>query len=132
DFIEQSVFTLINQVTEKEPNGVRQAHMIAAMLLRFAESNRGMTRVLIGDALVNENDRLQQRMNQFFDKIEAAFRQCLRLAVEAGLYGEGFDGAVRANVLLSFVLGRLQRFAKSGFKRMPSEQADASLLVLLS
>jgi TetR/AcrR family transcriptional regulator len=132
EFIEHSVFTLINQITDKEPNGIKQAHMIAAMLLKFAESNRGMTRVLTGDALVGENERLQQRMNQFFDKVEAAFRQCLRLAAEAGLYGEGFDGALRANVLLSFVLGRLQRFAKSGFKRLPTEHADAGLRVLLS
>jgi TetR/AcrR family transcriptional regulator len=132
EFIEQTVFTLINQITDKEPNGIKQAHMVAAMLMNFADKNRGMTRVMVGDALVGEHERLQQRMNQFFDKIESAFKQSLRIAAEAGHYGEGFDAAVRANVLMSFVLGRLQRFAKSGFKRSPSEHAEASLRTLLS
>lgn len=132
EFVEQSVFALINQITEREPNGTRQAHMVVAVLLNFADKNRGMTRVMIGDALVNENERLQQRMNLFFDKVESALKQCLRLAAEAGDYGQGFDATVRANVLMSFVLGRLQRFAKSGFKRLPTEAVDQSLTVLLS
>jgi TetR/AcrR family transcriptional regulator len=132
EFVEQSVFALINQIIEREPNGTRQAHMVVAVLLNFADKNRGMTRVMIGDALVNENERLQQRMNLFFDKVESALKQCLRLAAEAGDYGQGFDAAVRANVLMSFVLGRLQRFAKSGFKRLPTEAVDQSLTVLLS
>lgn len=135
EFIEQSVFTLINQITDKETHGVKQAHMIAGLVLSFAEKNRGMTRVMNGDALVNENDRLQQRMNQFFDKIEAQLKQSLRIAVQAGdyeSYGDKFDVAQRANLLTSFVIGRLQRFAKSGFVKLPTDHADACLVTLLS
>ncbi len=135
EFIEQSVFTLINQITDKETSGVKQAHMIAGLVLSFAEKNRGMTRVMNGDALVNEHDRLQQRMNQFFDKIEGQIKQSLRVAVQAGdydSYAGKFDVALRANVLTSFVMGRLQRFAKSGFVKLPTEQSDASLAVLLT
>lgn len=132
EFVEQSVFALINQISEREANGIKQAHMISSVILNFAEKNRGMTRVMIGDALINENERLQVRMNLFFDKVESALKQCLRSALEAGQYGEGFDPAVRANILTSFVIGRLQRFAKSGFKRLPNEQADQSLAMLLS
>jgi TetR/AcrR family transcriptional regulator len=135
EFIEQSVFTLINQIADKETSGVKQAHMIASLVLSFAEKNRGMTRVLNGDALVNENDRLQQRMNQFFDKIEAQLKQSLRVAVQAGdyeSYGDKFDVALRANIVTSFVQGRLQRFAKSGYTRLPTEQAEPSLAVLLT
>jgi TetR/AcrR family transcriptional regulator len=80
EFIESSVFGLINQIAEREAGGVDQAHAILQMLLGFAANNPGMTRVLIGDALVNEDDRLQLRMNQFYDKVELACKQSLRSA----------------------------------------------------
>lgn len=130
EFIEQSVFTLINQITEREPPGQAQAGRIVAMLIQFAEKNPGMTRVMVGDALVFENDRLQQRMNQFFDKVEASLKQCLRASGE-GSAAPTVDAAVRASVLTAFIVGRLQRFARSGFKRVPSEHLDASLARML-
>jgi TetR/AcrR family transcriptional regulator len=126
EFIEQSVFTLINQITEREPQGEAQAAKIVAMLIQFAEKNPGMTRVMVGDALVFENDRLQQRMNQFFDKVESSLKQCLRTAPEATA-APTVDAQVRASVLTAFIVGRLQRFARSGFKRAPSEHLEASL-----
>ena len=128
EFIEQSVFTLINQITEREAEGPAAAGRIVAMLVQFAEKNPGMTRVMVGDALVFENERLQQRMNQFFDKVEAALRQCLRSADGATPTA---DAQVRASLLTAFVVGRLQRFARSGFKRAPSEHLDASLARIL-
>src|SRR3954471_23476589 len=119
EFIEQTVFTLVNQIAEREPAGGAQAARTVTMLLQFAEKNPGMTRVMVGDALVFENDRLQQRMNQFFDKIEATLRQCLRGAAEAnGSATPTVDAQVRASVLTAFAVGRLQRFARSGFKRL--------------
>src|SRR3954452_22476848 len=78
EFIEQSVFTLVNQIAERESAGAAQAAKTVAMLLQFAEKNPGMTRVMVGDALVYENERLQQRMNLFFDKIETSLKQGLR------------------------------------------------------
>jgi TetR/AcrR family transcriptional regulator len=91
-----------------------------------------MTRVMVGDALVFENERLQQRMNQFFDKIEASFRQCLRADIDADSSATpSLDKQVCASVLTAFVVGRLQRFARSGFKRLPSEHLEASLLRML-
>jgi len=136
EFVEQTVFSLINQITEPSGadagTGVRQAGKIVAMLLQFAEKNPGMTRVMVGDALVFENDRLQQRMNQFFDKIEATLRQCLRSAAEAsGSATPTVDAQVRASVLTAFAVGRLQRYARSGFKRLPSEHLEASLAQML-
>jgi TetR/AcrR family transcriptional regulator len=87
---------------------------------------------MVGDALVYENERLQQRMNQFFDKIESSFRQALRSAAEAhGSQTPTVDAQVRASALTAFIVGRLQRFARSGFKRLPSEHLDASLALLL-
>jgi TetR/AcrR family transcriptional regulator len=132
EFIEQSVFTLVNQIGEREPAGSPQAAKTVAMLLQFAEKNPGMTRVMVGDALVFENERLQQRMNQFFDKIESTLKQCLRSATEAdGSATPSLDAQVRASMITSFVVGRLQRFARSGFKRAPSEHLEACLARML-
>jgi TetR/AcrR family transcriptional regulator len=137
DFIEQTVFGLINQIVEREQQaadpagaGQRQASRIATMLVQFAEKNPGMARVMVGDALVFENERLQQRMNQFFDKVEAAIKQCLRDSASASAT-PSVDAQVRAATVTAFVAGRLQRFARSGFKRLPSEQLDPALHLLL-
>jgi TetR/AcrR family transcriptional regulator len=132
EFIEQSVFTLVNQIGEREAAGSPQAAKTVAMLLQFAEKNPGMTRVMVGDALVFENERLQQRMNQFFDKIESTLKQSLRSAADGdGSATPGLDAQVRASMLTAFVVGRLQRFARSGFKRAPSEHLEASLARML-
>jgi len=132
EFIEQSVFTLVNQIGEREPPGAAQAAKTVAMLLQFAEKNPGMTRVMVGDALVFENERLQQRMNQFFDKIESTLKQSLRVAADGdGSATPSLDAQVRASMLTAFVVGRLQRFARSGFKRAPSEHLEASLARML-
>jgi len=132
DFIEQSVFTLVNQIVERDADGREQASRIVAMLVQFAEKNPGMTRVMVGDALVFENERLQSRMNQFFDKIEATLRQALRDAASVeGSATPSVDAQVRASALTSFVVGRLQRFARSGFRRAPSEHLDAAMALML-
>ena len=141
DFIEQSVFSLINQILEQanadsssdaRAAGAGQAARIVGMLLQFAEKNPGMTRVMVGDALVFENERLQQRMNQFFDKVEASLRQCLREpGSDDATATPTVDAQVAASVLTAFMVGRLQRFARSGFKRLPSDHLDASLARIL-
>ena len=131
EFIESSVFGLVNQIAEREERGVAQAHAMLQMLLTFATNNPGMTRVLIGDALVGEDERLQLRMNQFYDKIELAFKQALRVAVTQG-HGQEADVAARAGLLVSYVTGRWHRFAKSGFKQNPAENTTLQLSVLLA
>jgi TetR/AcrR family transcriptional regulator len=131
EFIESSVFGLINQIAEREENGVTQASAMLQMLLSFATNNPGMTRVLIGDALVGEDERLQLRMNQFYDKVEMAFRQALRVAVSQG-HGREEDVQARAALLVSYVTGRWHRFAKSGFKQQPGENSPVQLALLLA
>jgi len=79
-FIEQTVFGLINQINQKEESGLAQARGILQMLLFFAEKNPGMTRVLLGDALLQEDDRLQERITQVLDRVEASLKQALRIA----------------------------------------------------
>ncbi|MDD2684927.1 MAG: nucleoid occlusion factor SlmA [Gallionella sp.] len=119
EFIEQSVFGLINKITQEEKSGLQQIDAVVSLLLGFAQKNRGMTRVLTGDALVNEDERLQQRINQILDRIEATLKQSLRIAATQGEMGEAVDVSAHANLLLCYVLGRWQQFSKSGFTRDP-------------
>jgi TetR/AcrR family transcriptional regulator len=122
EFIEETVFTLANKITAEEESGLKQVEAIIAMLLGFAQKNRGMTRVLIGDALVNEDERLQLRINQFLDRVETTLKQALRIAVTQGELDANTDVGVQANVLLCYVIGRWQQFGKSGFTRDPMAQ----------
>jgi TetR/AcrR family transcriptional regulator len=121
EFIEQTLFGLINKITVEEQGGIKQIEAILSLLLGFAQKNRGMTRVLIGDALVHENDRLQARINQMHDRIEATLKQSLRIAVSQNELPATVDAAAKANLLMSFIIGRWHQFAKSGFKRDPKE-----------
>ena len=121
DFVEQTLFTLINRITSEEQSGLRQAEAVMTMLLGFAQKNRGMTRVLIGDALVTEDESLQARINQIHDRLEAALKQALRFAVTQKEVAEDVDLSAQANALMSFVAGRWHQYAKSGFRRDPAE-----------
>jgi TetR/AcrR family transcriptional regulator len=151
EFIEATFFGLVNQIAAKEPDGVLQARAIGLMLLNFAARNPGMTRVLTGEALIGEHERLTGRVNQMLERVEASLKQSLRLALmeanqtnggtTSGNAGAGagaaaplpgdYDPALRASLLISYVLGRWHRYAKSGFTRAPTEHADAQLRLIL-
>ena len=125
------MFTLINQIHERELRPTAQVHKMLTVLLQFAEKNPGMARLMVGDALVFENERLLTRMNQFFERFESQLRQSLRgRAEDAGSATPTVDANAQASVLTSFAIGRLQRFARSGFKRVPTEHLDAALQLL--
>lgn len=130
EFIESSVFGLINQIAEQQDDGLSQAQAITTMLLNFAERNPGMTRVMIGEALVNEDVRLQARMNQFIERIELALKQSLRIAVTQG-HAKEAEVAARANLIVNFIIGGWHRFAKTGFKQLPSGSLDGQITLLL-
>src|SRR3981081_1048338 len=130
EFIETTLFSLVNRISSESTDGVAQATQMVVVLLGFAEKNPGMTRVLIGDALVNEDERLQARMNQLYDRIEAALRQSLKIAQAGGAWPG--DPVADANALVAFVIGRWMLFAKSGFKRMPQEGWEAQRKFLFS
>ncbi|GJG99076.1 nucleoid occlusion factor SlmA [Paraburkholderia terrae] len=140
EFIEQTLFGLINQIIAKEPNGVLQARAIALMLLNFSAKNPGMTRVLTCEALVGEHERLTERVNQLLERVEASLKQCLRLGLmDASSHAEhnpiplpaDYDPVARASLLLSYIIGRWHRFVRSGFSRAPIEHADAQLRLIL-
>ena len=134
DFIEESVFSLINRITAADApgSGAGQARAIVTMVLQFAQKNPGMARVMVGDALVLEHQRLQQRMNQFFDKLEASLKQALRgEGDESATPGAAVDAATVAAVLVALVGGRMQRFVRSDFSRSPTDKLDAQLALIL-
>ncbi|MXN74228.1 nucleoid occlusion factor SlmA [Burkholderia sp. 4701] len=148
EFIEETFFGLINQIAAKEPDGVLQARAIALMLLNFSAKNPGMTRVLTGEALVGEHERLAERVDKMLERIEATVKQGLRVAlVESrarrdsdGAAGgaapavplpDDYDPAVRASLLVSYVIGCWHRFERSGFKKAPGEQADVKIRLIL-
>lgn len=133
EFIESSIFTLVNQLVERETQPALQARKIVAVLLQFGEKNPGMVRVMVGDALVFEHERLNARMNQFFDRVESQLRQSLRAAAEAaGSPTPTVDAQALASALTAFAIGRLQRYARSGFKRAPTEHLEPALARLAS
>jgi TetR/AcrR family transcriptional regulator len=149
EFIEETVFGLANKIIAEEDNGLVQARAILTMLLGFAEKNPGMVRVLIGEALVNEHERLQARVNQLHDRLEATVKQSLRIAatqrdesaaVENAATRTSQGGApapepsaseppaddppdptAQANLMIAYVVGRWHQYAKSGFKRKPTD-----------
>ncbi len=128
EFIETSVFTLVNQLVEREIVPSVQAQKIVSVLLQFGEKNPGMVRVMVGDALVFEHERLNARMNQFFERVESQLRQSLRAAAEAaGSPTPTVQAQALASALTALVVGRLQRYARSGFKRLPTEHLEPAL-----
>jgi TetR/AcrR family transcriptional regulator len=129
EFIETSIFGVINKITTEEQDGSKQILLIVSMLLRFAEKNPGMTRVLIGDALVNENERLQDRINQLYDRIEVSLKQSLKIAVAES--GKKTLPESQANLVMCFVIGRWHQYAKSGFKRKPLEYIQQQLTSIM-
>ena len=120
-FTEETIFGLVTKISGEHASGLAQTEAVLSMLLGFAKKNQGMTRVLIGDALVNENERLQLRINQLHDRLEATLKQALRFAITQKEIPEDVDAAAHANLLLSYVVGRWHQYAKSGFKRDPME-----------
>ena len=132
EFIEETLFSLINKITSEEKSGLKQIEAITAMLLGFAQKNRGMTRVLIGDALVHENERLQLRINQLHDRVEATLKQALRFAISQNELPAIPDPSARANLIMSYVTGRWHQFAKSGFKRDPMQYWNEQWQALLA
>ena len=125
EFIEKTLFSLINRLMTEEKSGMRQVEGIMSLLLGFSKKNLGMTRVLIGDALINENERLQIRINQLHDRLEATLKQALRFAASESEVPVELDASAQANLLMCFVTGRWHQFAKSGFKRDPMEHWEA-------
>lgn len=131
EFIERTLFVLINKILQEENCGVKQIESLLLLLLGFSQKNPGMTRILIGDALANENEHLQLRINQLHDRLEATLKQALRFAVSEHKINANFDVVAQANLFMCFVIGRWYQFVKSEFRRDPIANWEVQRLVLL-
>ena len=132
-FIEQSIFGLINQIVARQEGGKEQVAEIVSMLLAFSEKNSGMTRVLLGDSLFQEDARLQERINQVLERVEASLKQSFRIMQsQLSIQWSSEDISLRSTLVMSYVVGRWHRFARSGFKKSPMDGSHFSLNILLA
>ena len=132
EFIEQTIFGLITKISSTEQSGLAQVSATVSLLLNFSKKNPGMTRVLIGDALVYEDDRLQERINRLHDRIEATLRQSLRFAINQGEPVASTEIEPQSNLIMALVIGKWHQFAKSRFAKDPTHYGDIQLQMLLS
>ena len=132
EFIEASVFGMVNKINANDPDPRTRVAAITQVVLGFAEKNPGMSRVMVGDALVLEHERLQSRMSALFNKLEGQLRHSLReIAEQVGSATPTVDANLAANVLVSFMLGRIQRFSRSNFRVLPTDSLASALQLLV-
>ncbi|MCY4350310.1 MAG: nucleoid occlusion factor SlmA [Thiotrichales bacterium] len=123
-FAEDAVFGLVNRIVSEEPDSVeRRCERIVAIVLRFAEQNAGIARVLLGEALVGEDRALVERVGRFFERLETQLRTIIRDAGDANLAQRSRAGA-SANLMIAFIIGRMHQYSASGLRRRPTEDLE--------
>ena len=124
EFAEESVFGLANRILAEEGDATRRCERILTMLLTFSDRNPGITRVLLGEALLGEHERLRARVSQFFDRFETQLKQVLREGELVSELGLRASVAAIANLLMAVVEGRMAQFSRSRFEHSPIESWD--------
>lgn len=130
DFAEESVFGLINKIVSNEKDAAIRCEKIIQLMLAFSEKNPGITRILIGDALLGENERLHARVMQFFERLETQLRQVLREANLSDGTRAISDMEAAANLMLTYIEGKLSQFVRSSFTKKPTEHIDEQWAVM--
>lgn len=125
EFVEEVIFSRVSLILQEEDDARVRCEKILGLLLVFTERNPGITRILNGDALTGEHERLQARIVQFFERVETQLRQVLRDAELRQHLGTVMTSAAAANLMLALVEGRISQFVRSGFRRKPTEAWDA-------
>ena len=124
EFAEEAVFGLVNRIVAEEPDSAqRRCERIVGVVLKFAEQNAGIARVLLGEALVGEDRALVERVGRFFERLETQLRTTVRDAGDASLTQRSRAGA-SANLMVAFILGRMHLYSASGLRRRPTEDLD--------
>ena len=121
EFIEDTIFSRVNFILNSDANTQHRCHNTLYLLLSFTEKNPGITRILTGDPLSGESDRLRVRVAQFFDRLETQLRQMLRESELRDDYTIDFDIPATANLMLSVVEGRISQFVRSNFEQKPTQ-----------
>ncbi len=130
DFAEESIFVRINQIMQEEQDARLRCGQLLYLLLAFSDRNPGITRVLLGDALVGETERLMSRVGQFFARLETQLRQILREDEWRGVGSGKVEVSVVANLLMAVVEGRMHQYLRSRFKSSPLEQWEEQWALL--
>ena len=130
EFIETTIFSRISQILNEEQQADKRCEKILGLILTFCERNPGITRILTGDPLTGETDRLRQRVTQLFDRIEAQLRQIIREMPIRGQQEATVDPVVAANLLLSLAEGRISQYVRSDFARRPTTEWDQQWAVV--
>ena len=130
EFIETTIFSRISQIMNEEMEADKRCEKILGLILTFCERNPGITRILTGDPLAGETERLRQRVTQLFDRIEAQLRQIIREMPIRGQQKTSTDPVVGANLLLSLAEGRIGQYVRSDFERKPTTEWDAQWQVV--
>lgn len=130
EFIEDSIFSLINRILKEEESSLKRCENILSLLLGFSERNPGLTRILSGDVLTGETERLRLRVSQFYERFETQLKQVLREGEMNNELTLTVPVQAQANLLLAVVEGRLTQFVRSGFKRSPREHWNSQWALL--
>lgn len=125
EFIEDTLLSRINIILDNEKDTQGRIYNIVLLLLSFAEKNPGITRILTGDALQGEQERLRERIQSLFEKLETQLKQVLRERKLREGKTFSIDEAHLANLMLAFVEGKMNQFVRSDFKAKPSSQFDS-------
>jgi TetR/AcrR family transcriptional regulator len=131
EFIEDSIFGLTNRILQEEQNCSSRCEKIMLLVLGFAGRNPGLSRLLVGDVLVGETERLRTRISQFYERLETQFKQVLREGEMNAELTASLPIAPTANLLLSVAEGRINQFVRSGYRRSPLEMWDDQWQLLL-
>lgn len=130
DFVENSIFTRVNRIVAEQSNAATRCRSIVALLLNFAERNPGFSRLLVGDALQGETDRLRHRMRQFFDRLETQFRTIIRESHAVSARPAALSPKAAANLLMATAEGRINQFVRSEFRSSPTADWEDQWTVL--
>ena len=131
-FIEDSLISRINLILQDEKETISRIKLILMLILGFSEKNPGLTRIMTGHALMFEQDKLQSRINQLYERIEAQLRQVLKEKRIRDGSGFTYDESLLASQLLAFCEGMLSRFVRSEFKYRPTQEFEARWPLILA
>lgn len=121
EFIEETIFGRINIIVAEETGCLEKCEKIVTLMLSFAEKNPGITRIMTGEALSGETERLHVRITQLYDRVETQLKQVIREAQIRENLHPRMSPAIAANLIMAATEGRISQFVRSGFKRMPTQ-----------
>lgn len=118
-FSEETIFSRVNKIQQEQKTAIMRCEAVVHLLLTFADRNPGIVRILTGDAIMGESEKLRTRVSQFFDRIEMQIKQFLREGVMHKELTADINAAATANLILAYVEGRINQFRRSDFSQKP-------------